>query len=95
MTEKWIVDDCGTLINMETRENYDYMEEVVDLLNGQDDLIKDKEELIKAKNQQLENVKQILTYHKKLISYMEEGLCAPARLQLIKQILNELGWDSE
>ena len=33
MTEKWIVDDAGTLINMETRENYDYMEEVVDVLN--------------------------------------------------------------
>ena len=33
MTEKWIVDDVGTLINMETRENYDYMEEVVDVLN--------------------------------------------------------------
>lgn len=33
MTEKWIVDDCGTLINMKTRENYDYMEEVVDVLN--------------------------------------------------------------
>lgn len=33
MTEKWIVDDAGTLINMQTRENYDYMEEVVDVLN--------------------------------------------------------------
>jgi len=34
MTEKWIVDDAGTLINMETRENYDYMGEVVDVLNN-------------------------------------------------------------
>lgn len=33
MSEKWIVDDAGTLINMETRENYDCMEEVVDVLN--------------------------------------------------------------
>ena len=43
MTEKWIVDDCGTLINMETRENYDYVSEVVDLLNEKDQRIKELE----------------------------------------------------
>lgn len=42
MTEKWIIDDCGTLINMKTRENYDYMEEVVDVLNK---LSKENEQL--------------------------------------------------
>ena len=39
MTEVWIVDDAGTLINMETRENYDYMEEVVGVLNKQSERI--------------------------------------------------------
>lgn len=29
----WIVDDAGTLINMETRDTYDYMEDIVDILN--------------------------------------------------------------
>ena len=33
MKEKWIVDDAGTLINISTRNHYDYMEEVVDVLN--------------------------------------------------------------
>ena len=33
MTEKWMVDDAGTLINMETRDTYDYMEDIVDRLN--------------------------------------------------------------
>ena len=33
MTEKWIVDDAGTLINIPTRNHYDYMEEVVEELN--------------------------------------------------------------
>lgn len=33
MTGKWIVDDAGTLINMVTRNHYDYVEEVVDVLN--------------------------------------------------------------
>ena len=33
MTEKWIVDDAGTLINIETRDTYEYMEDIVDTLN--------------------------------------------------------------
>lgn len=33
MAEKWMVDDAGTLINMETRDTYDYMEDIVDTLN--------------------------------------------------------------
>lgn len=31
--ERWIVDDAGTLIDMVTRETYDIVEEVVDVLN--------------------------------------------------------------
>jgi len=40
MTEKWIVDDAGTLINMETRENYDYVSDVCNLLNEKEKRIK-------------------------------------------------------
>lgn len=50
MTEKWIVDDAGTLINMSTRNHYDYMEEVVDVLNKlseeNEQLKQEKEELL-------------------------------------------------
>ena len=31
--ERWVVDDAGTLIDMVTRETYDIVEEVVDVLN--------------------------------------------------------------
>ena len=31
--ERWIVDDAGTLIDIVTRETYDIVEEVVDILN--------------------------------------------------------------
>ena len=40
MTEKWIVDDAGTLINIETRENYDYVSDVCNLLNEKEKRIK-------------------------------------------------------
>ena len=33
MTERFIVDDAGTLIDMVTGENFDIVEEVVDTLN--------------------------------------------------------------
>lgn len=70
-----------------------YNTTIIDKLNEQEERIHDKEELIRAKNQQLDDVKQILTYHKKVISYREVGKCTNARLELILQILYELGWD--
>ena len=33
MTERFIVDDCGTLIDMESRNTYDYVSDVCGLLN--------------------------------------------------------------
>lgn len=46
MTKPWIVDDAGTLINMETRETYDYVSEVVDELNEKEDRIKELQQTI-------------------------------------------------
>ena len=37
--ERFIVDTAGTLIDMETRNTYDYVSDVVDLLNGQQEYI--------------------------------------------------------
>lgn len=34
MSERFMVDDAGTLIDMETRNSYDYVSDVVDLLNN-------------------------------------------------------------
>ena len=33
MNERFMVDDTGTLIDMNTRDTYDYVSDVVDLLN--------------------------------------------------------------
>lgn len=40
MTEVWIVDDCGTLINMQTRDTFDYVSDVCNLLNEKEKRIK-------------------------------------------------------
>lgn len=33
MTERFMTDDCGTLIDMHTRDTFDYVSDVCDLLN--------------------------------------------------------------
>lgn len=49
MTEnkRFIVDDCGTVIDMQTRDTFDYVSEVVDLLNEQHEEIIELKEAMK------------------------------------------------
>ena len=51
MTKRWIVDDAGTLIDMETRDMFDIVEEVCPLLN---ELSEENEQLKDALNQRTE-----------------------------------------
>ena len=46
MAKQWIVDDAGTLINMETRETYDYVSDIVDELNEKEERIKELQQTI-------------------------------------------------
>ena len=50
---KWIIDDCGTLINMETRNTYDYVSEIVDILNEQEEQLKKSNQEITASHNTL------------------------------------------
>ncbi|MBQ4209240.1 hypothetical protein II654_02330 [bacterium] len=45
--KRYIVDDAGTLIDIETRECYDMVEDVVDLLNTQEEEIQRLKTFIK------------------------------------------------
>ena len=66
MTEKYIVDDAGTLIDMETREMYDIVEEVCPILNK---YVKENQELKKENEQlKLQNstlMKEVAEYSRK------------------------------
>ena len=59
MSERFMVDDAGTLIDMETRDNYDYVEEVCPVLNEQDKRIRELEE----ENKQLRQGKYVFGIH--------------------------------
>ena len=66
MTKKrFIVDDCGTLIDMQTKDNYDYVSDVCDLLN---ELHKENEQLKLSNRLLLEEMKEI---RDKLTVYLE------------------------
>ena len=74
MTEKWMVDDCGTLIDKETRNTYDYVSDMVDILNEKDQIISDQKTMLNNIAEQRdefhkgarENAKQIQKLEKEI-----------------------------
>lgn len=80
MTERFMVDDAGTLIDMTNRNTYDYVNEVCGLLNDLHQEAKDNEHyhsevlrLYKAVSKENEQLKQLLDYADDLIrSHLSE-----------------------
>ena len=56
MTERFIVDDTGTLIDMETRNTYDYVSEVVDLLNDVTNELRIAQSVIQMKREHISSL---------------------------------------
>ena len=63
MTKRFIIDDVGTLIDMSTRDTFDYVSEVVDLLNT----LADENEQLKQDN------KQLKAYNNWLVAVLEDS----------------------
>ena len=78
---KWIVDDAGTLINMETRNTYDYMEDIVDILNVQEERIRELE----TENKQL--IKEWFESEKDYIieSYHDNTIRRDEKIHFLKE----------
>lgn len=87
MTERFMVDDAGTLIDMQTRDMFDIVEEVCPLLNG---LHEENEQLKQDRNaliHLLENQSMIIEeLHSILLTYQ---LKEP--IVLTKEDLNLMG----
>ena len=54
--ERFMVDDAGTLIDMETRNTYDYVSEVVDLLNDVTNELRIAQSVIQMKREQISSL---------------------------------------
>jgi len=79
MTERFIIDDAGTLIDMQTRNTYDYVSDVCPLLNRYDAILKTKNETIKFHVDGYNNV----------IDTIKESL-ANERTEIGKSVLRQL-----
>ena len=54
--ERFMIDDTGTLIDMETRNTYDYVSEVVDLLNDVTNELRIAQSVIQMKREQISSL---------------------------------------
>ncbi len=52
MDERFLVDDCGTLIDMVSRDTYDYVGDVCSLLNN----LNSENEQLKKENKKLQSI---------------------------------------
>ena len=57
--ERFIVDDAGTLIDIETRNTYDYVSELLPLLNGLTNEIKIAQSVIQMKREQISSLAKV------------------------------------
>ena len=64
--ERFMVDDAGTLIDKKTAECYDYMEEIVDLLNSQEQRIRELENELKDYSDANAQLEQRIQEYKKI-----------------------------
>ena len=55
-TERYMIDNCGTLIDKKTCQTYDYLEDILPILNQQENRIKE----LQAELQNLQTFKKLL-----------------------------------
>ena len=55
MTERYIIDDAGTLIDIETRNTYDYVSEICPILNKLNSENKSLKQQLESEHQMLDN----------------------------------------
>lgn len=60
-TERYMIDNAGTLIDKKTCNTYDYLEEILPILNQQENKIKELQEEL----QNLQTFKKVLEYAEK------------------------------
>lgn len=101
MTEKqFIIDDAGTLINMETRKTYDYVSDVCELLNElheENQSLKDDASLfittIEKENEKLKEENKLLANDSNLYSALVETDKYNERLKEENRILKNHHWE--
>lgn len=86
MAERFIVDDAGTLIDMQTRNTYDYVSDVCPLLNQLNNKIKENEDII---DKQSDRIITLANENTKIQNTIKEAY-QNERTSLGKSVLKQL-----
>jgi uncharacterized coiled-coil protein SlyX len=86
MTDRFIVDDAGTLIDIETRNTYDYVSDVCPLLNQLNNEIKENEDII---DKQSDRIITLANENTKIQNTIKEAY-QNERTSLGKSVLKQL-----
>ena len=91
MTERYIVDDAGTLIDIETRNTYDYVSEVCPLLNQLNNKIKENEDIIDKQSDRIITLANENTKIQNTITEAYQNERTSLGKSVLKQLLNNIG----
>ena len=102
MSERFIMDTCGTLIDKETRDTYDYVSEVCPLLNKQEERIRELEDAIKTYDtgckeiygdkckleEENQRLKGLLNEQETIICNLNKSLTNSLPVWVVKKVIN-------
>jgi hypothetical protein len=86
MTDRYIIDDAGTLIDIETRNTYDYVDEICPVLNRYDAILKENEDII---DKQSDRIITLANENTKIQNTIKEAY-QNERTSLGKSVLKQL-----
>lgn len=91
MTERYIIDDAGTLIDIETRNTYDYVSDVCPLMNELSNEIKENEDIIDKQSDRIITLANENTKIKNTITEAYQNERTSLGKSVLKQLLNNIG----
>ena len=80
-----LIDDCGTLIDMQTRDTFDYVSDVCELLNE----LNDENKELKDKNSQLQETLAFRSNQLALMERLVDDLGSDEMARQMEEILND------
>ena len=95
MTDRYIIDDAGTLIDIETRNTYDYVDEICPVLNRYDAILKENEDIIDKQSDRIITLANENTKIKNTIKEAYQNERTHIGRNVLKQLLNNIGETNE
>jgi hypothetical protein len=90
MTERYIIDDCGTLIDIETRNTYDYVSEICPVLNRYDAILKENEDIIDKQSDRIITLANENTKIKNTIAEAYQNERTSLGKSVLKQLIKQM-----